>query len=116
MWPYHFLECVGHLLQGGVAVLAEVVDPLEANHVRDAGKVEHITLDARLRRWPAEEGLVLRAVLVRSCDLVAADKHLLRKAAARTVETICAAIGEILGAFTPEECANYFRNSGYAHS
>jgi transposase len=41
-------------------------------------------------------------------------KHLLRKAAARTVETICAAIGEILGAFKPEECANYFRNSGYA--
>src|SRR5258708_26650541 len=41
-------------------------------------------------------------------------KHLLRKAAARTVETICAAIGEILGAFKPEECATYFRNSGYA--
>ena len=40
-------------------------------------------------------------------------KHLLRKAAARTVETVCAAIGEILGAFTPQECANYFRNSGY---
>jgi transposase len=41
-------------------------------------------------------------------------KHLLRKAAARTPETICAAIREILGAFTPQECANYFRNSGYA--
>jgi len=41
-------------------------------------------------------------------------KHLLRKAAARTVETICAAIGQILGAFTPDECANYLRNSGYA--
>ncbi len=41
-------------------------------------------------------------------------KHLLRKAAARTADTVCAAIGEILGAFTPEECANYFRNSGYA--
>ena len=40
-------------------------------------------------------------------------KHLLRKAAARTVETTCAAIGEILGSFTPEECANYFKNSGY---
>ena len=40
-------------------------------------------------------------------------KHLLRKAAARTVETVCAAIGEILAAFTPEECANYFTNSGY---
>ena len=26
----------------------------------------------------------------------------------RTVETVCAAIGDILQAFTPEECANYF--------
>jgi transposase len=40
-------------------------------------------------------------------------KHLLRKAAARSVETICAAIGQILAAFTPDECANYFQNSGY---
>ncbi len=40
-------------------------------------------------------------------------KHFLRKAAARTVETVCAAIGEILQAFTPEQCANYFANSGY---
>jgi hypothetical protein len=24
------------------------------------------------------------------------------------------AIGQVLGTFTPEECANYFRNSGYA--
>ena len=41
-------------------------------------------------------------------------KHLLRKAAARTVEAVCAATGEILTAFSPEECANYFKNSGYA--
>jgi transposase len=41
-------------------------------------------------------------------------KHLLRKAAARTVETVCAAIGELLGAFNKNECANYFENSGYA--
>lgn len=40
-------------------------------------------------------------------------KHLLRKAAARTVDAVCAAIGELLNAFTSEECANYFRNSGY---
>jgi transposase len=38
---------------------------------------------------------------------------MLRKAAARTVETICAAIGEILTTYTSAECANYFRNSGY---
>lgn len=41
-------------------------------------------------------------------------KHLLRKAAARTVEAICAAVSQILGTFTPEECANYFKNAGYA--
>ncbi len=40
-------------------------------------------------------------------------KHLLRKAAARTVEAVCAAVGKILQAFTPDECANYFANSGY---
>src|SRR4051794_4543971 len=37
-------------------------------------------------------------------------KHLLRKAAARTVDTVGAAIGEVLTAFTPEECANYLEN------
>lgn len=40
-------------------------------------------------------------------------KHLLRKACARTREALCAAIGQILGTYTPQECANYFRNSGY---
>ena len=39
-------------------------------------------------------------------------KHLLRKAA-RTVDTVCSAIGEVLDAFTPQECANYIKNSGY---
>ena len=41
-------------------------------------------------------------------------KHLLRKATARTAEAICAAIGQILGTFSKQECANYFRNAGYA--
>ena len=40
-------------------------------------------------------------------------KHLLRKAQARTPDAICQAIGTHLDAFTPQECANYFRNSGY---
>lgn len=40
-------------------------------------------------------------------------KHLLRKAAARTIETICTAIGQILGSYTAEECANYFKSAGY---
>ncbi len=40
-------------------------------------------------------------------------KALLRKAAARTLETLDAAIAAALDAFTPHECANYFTNSGY---
>src|SRR5215472_1852811 len=40
-------------------------------------------------------------------------KHLLRKAAARTREAVCTAIGELLRSYTPDECANYLRNSGY---
>jgi transposase len=43
-------------------------------------------------------------------------KHLLRKCAERTVEAICAAIGQLLHAFTPQECANYFQNAGYAQT
>ena len=40
-------------------------------------------------------------------------KHLLRKAAAPTVEAVCAAIGEALNAFSPDECANYLAHAGY---
>lgn len=41
-------------------------------------------------------------------------KHLLRKAAERTVEATWRKIGDLLHQFTPEECANYFTNAGYA--
>ena len=40
-------------------------------------------------------------------------KHLLRKHEARTAETVLSAIGNALDEFTPQECANYFKNSGY---
>jgi len=43
-------------------------------------------------------------------------KHLLRKAAARNFDTVCAAIGQLLDSFTAQECANYFVNSGYAQT
>ena len=38
---------------------------------------------------------------------------MLSKAAARTQEAVCEAIGALLDRFTAEECANYFKNSGY---
>ena len=41
-------------------------------------------------------------------------KALLRRAAARTRETLWATIGRLLDAFGPAECRNYLTNSGYA--
>ena len=41
-------------------------------------------------------------------------KTLLHKAAERTVETTWKRIGSILTCFTPNECANYLANAGYA--
>ncbi len=43
-------------------------------------------------------------------------KHLLRKAQTRTVEATWQRIGTLLECFTPQECANCFKNSGYASS
>ncbi len=40
-------------------------------------------------------------------------KALLRKAAARTVPDLWAAIADAIGAFTPAECRNYFAATGY---
>jgi transposase len=41
-------------------------------------------------------------------------KHLLRKAGARTIDAVIAAIGTLLDTFRPQECANYLTNAGYA--
>lgn len=41
-------------------------------------------------------------------------KTLLRKAAKRTVEVTWRRIGALLHRFTPQECANYIANAGYA--
>jgi transposase len=38
----------------------------------------------------------------------------LRKAAERSVEALWRRIGLLLDDFSPEECANYFKNAGYA--
>lgn len=49
-------------------------------------------------------------------QLFAKLKALLRKAAERSVESLWNRIACLLDAFQPDECANYFRNSGYAAS
>jgi transposase len=43
-------------------------------------------------------------------------KRLLRSAAARTIDALWHAIGQLLDQFTPAECANYLRHCGYAYS
>jgi transposase len=40
-------------------------------------------------------------------------KHRLRKAAARTADTVCQAIAETLETVSPQECLNYFNQAGY---
>jgi transposase len=47
-------------------------------------------------------------------QLFAKLKTLLRKAAERTVEATWQRIGALLNGFTPQDCANYIRNAGYA--
>ena len=41
-------------------------------------------------------------------------KTMLRKRDARSIEATWRAIGQLLDAFSPQECANYIANSGYA--
>ena len=41
-------------------------------------------------------------------------KTLLRKADARTIDKTWRTIGTLLDCYTPTECANYFKNAGYA--
>ena len=40
-------------------------------------------------------------------------KAILKRAAARTVDDLWAVIGDASQAFTPTECANYFKAAGY---
>src|SRR6266436_5517639 len=47
-------------------------------------------------------------------QLFAKLKALLRKAAERSLEGLWNRIARFLDAFQPDECANYFRNAGYA--
>ena len=71
------------------------------------------------RPWLAKVGIYLYYLPPYSPDLnpiekaFAELKSLLRKAAKRTIPELEAYLGEALDAFSPEECANYFRSCGY---
>ena len=41
-------------------------------------------------------------------------KHLMRDASPRTIEQTWRRAGQLLDLFSPEECVNYLKNSGYA--
>ena len=49
-------------------------------------------------------------------QLFAKLKHRLRKAAKRTTDEVCGALGEILETVTAAECRNYFVEAGYKPS
>jgi transposase len=49
-------------------------------------------------------------------QLFAKLKHLLRKAAERTREAVCDAVGRILNTISAAECENYLVNAGYART
>jgi len=46
-------------------------------------------------------------------QLFAKLKALLRKAAARSIDALWHAVGQLLQRFAPHECTNYFANAGY---
>lgn len=41
-------------------------------------------------------------------------KHWMRMAQKRTIEEAWRQVGKLVGEITPDECANYFENAGYA--
>lgn len=75
--------------------------------------------NAAARKAIEDRGASLRFLPAYSPDLnpiemlFAKMKALVRSAAARCFDTLCAAIGKALDAVTPAECSNYLRHAGY---
>jgi transposase len=84
-----------------------IIDNLTAHHV------------AGVRDAIEAAGATLRYLPQYSPDLdpiemaLAKLKALLRKAAARTVQGLWRRLGTLIQTFSPQECANYLRHSGY---
>jgi transposase len=62
-------------------------------------------IDLRRGNGPLDRFLILL--------IFAKLKHLLRKAAERSKEDVWRRVGSLLDQFSPKECENYLRNSGY---
>ncbi len=92
-------------LKSGDIVIVDNLGSHKAKAVRDAIK----TVDARLWFLPPY-----------SPDLnpieqtFAKIKHWMRMAQKRTIEEVWRQVGQLVGTVSAQECANYFKNAGYA--
>lgn len=59
------------------------------------------------------DGLAVAVAALSESPPIAKPKAGLRRAGAGTRDALWAAIGHLLGTFSPEECRNYLANSGY---
>ena len=75
-----------------------------------------------VRQIIEQAGAELRFLPAYSPDLnpieqaIAKLKAHLRKAQERSIDSLCPRIGKLLDLFLPQECANFFANSGYART
>jgi hypothetical protein len=118
---------VGRLRQSGLLALCQTalnIDPQSASIDADppAQGVKIARRTTSVRRAIRATGAKLFFLPPYSPDLnpieqmFAKLKTLLPKAAARSVEATWKGIGRLLQEFSPQECANYLTNAGYAAS
>jgi transposase len=98
-------QCLIPTLRPGDIVILDNLPSHKGKAVRDAIRA----VGARLTLLPAYS-----PDLNPIEQVFAKLKHLLRKAAKRTVEETWRGIGELLNHFSPDECQRYLVNSGYA--
>ena len=97
-------ECLGPTLTLGDIVIADNLSSHKVAGVREAIEATGATL-----RYLPPYSPDLNPIE----KLFAKLKALLRKAAHRTVDALWTEIGNLLAAFSPDECQNYFASSGY---
>jgi transposase len=93
-----------------------VLDNLPAHKVKGVREAIH-AVDAGLLYLPPPDqvrGRLYSPDLNPIEQLFAKLKTLLRKVAARSREALWTTIGNLLDAFSPDECRNYLANCGYA--
>src|SRR4051812_26517918 len=63
---------IDHRVDRRIAVAAEIIDSFEPDHCRYARQLNHVAINARARRWSAEERL-LWSIFRRSNNLIPAN-------------------------------------------